>query len=1815
MPAAAQTWPESTPPQFVCEDIGGGGTATIISQYPRIDSRSNFYTSGAHAVFYVEPHATLSLQLQGVTAALSSTWGRNVDWRVRILDGIVPNADASTSPIWEFKKYSNVGGTGETYSWSEPPHSWTNGSQGRYVTVLAFEIIQRTGGGYQQVDVTGYSSAAVCGFARTPSESFGANASMPGDCPCNGNTDHSVNTRTGNEHFRLPGVSVGSQGPGLDLQIGYNSLDAGYDGPVGHGWRHSYDMRLVDDPAGTKTVVQETGATVTFEPDGSGGWQTADRMNAELSPTSSGEWEFVRGRVEHFTFNSSGQLLRVSDHLGQATELAYAGGLLDLVTEPGGRQLDFDWSNGRVDVVTVPAGDGSVRQIHFDYTNGDLTSYTEPGGGTWTLGYDGSHRLTSAVTPRHAATGTAYRWGYDTEGRVAWEEDELGRRTDLVYDSPVPGATRVIEHDGDARVDHYNSLGQRTGITLGHGSSDETSTEFAYDPFTFMVTKRTDGRGKEWHFAYADTVNPHLVTTATDPLGRTTDRTYTALGQIASATDDDNITTSYGYLANGNLDHVTVADGVVGLQATTSFVYAHPTWPGAVTSTVDQRGKQWLQDWDAITGDLTSRTDPEGNTTSFTYNPSGWVSSVTAPKGNVVGATAESFTTHVTYHDSGLRHTVTNPADEVTTYTYDGNHNLKTVTDNDNETVSYSFNDADDLVAQTRPDTTTIDYGYHADGRLAFWESGTNDRWASTYDAVGRLKTSTDPNGKITTYGYDANHNLVSDQQPGGDCGIGKACVTYGYDDANQLTSIDYSDSVTPDVTSITYDGVGRRDVLTLATSPATSQDWDWDERGRLTGYTDTSGNTTGYGWDDGSLLTSILYPGETTPVTYGYDDAGRMTSVLDWLGNTTTFVPDEHGNVESIVFPSATTNVDEFTYDGVDRMTGVTWERGITQLGAIDYDPRDPEGLVATADASGLPGVDELYGYDSLDRLTGRNADAAAYDDAGNMTGRFDGATQAFDPTQQLCWSSPSGGSGACTTPPGDATTYSYDSRGNRTAAVDPNPELSSAFVYDQANRLTESTTPRSIDGGQYHGLVPTRVLDTRPNYSTGVCEPSPCDNPAAGQTIKVKLAGEGGIPSSGVRAVSFNLSAIDPAGTGYAIVYPSGVAKPNARSLSYTGTEDASNRVTVGLGPDGMVTIYVGQATADLYLDVTGWYSEVADETGGTFHPLTPTRVADTRPPPKRAGQCPTTTAQCVALGANTPKEFRIAGLGGVPASNVGAVSLNVHVFTPGADGYVKAYRHGTDPAPSRTFGFESGLTTSGSVDVKLDPGGTIDLKTNVNNLNVAVDVIGYWTTPAGEVGAQFVPLDTHRVMSTTTGAGVCDPAPCARLSSGHHTITLAGQGEIPGVGVDAVIANITAVNATSSGSVTAWQAGLPRPQVRTVAAEPNRLISNLATVDVDDDGRIEVYVDGAAQSVDLYIDVQGYYLTRTQTVAYRYDGDGLRAAKSSEGETTTYAWSAAGGLPLLLTETTGAGATHVIYGPGGMAVAQVSPDDTVVYYHRDQLGSTRLVTDESGNPLGTYTYDPYGAVAASTGTFDPLLDYAGQYTDGETGFQYLRARYYDPDTGQFLTRDPLLAVTQDPYGYALNNPVNATDPTGLCGIFGDGPCTPGGIASDLKKRGGQALNSAGDAASAVVRSTPVGRDLDLIARLTGHSAGVCAGGNVTVPYIDRSYQLCYTSTPSGEHGFVLTAGAGVGAPSVTGYIGPMFSNAQSFDDLRGRGSYAYGGAGPISGGAAWGTDSCGDTTWSASGGYTPPGFGFTPFGFSGGAGEATTYAHGRG
>ena len=141
----------------------------------------------------------------------------------------------------------------------------------------------------------------------------------------------------------------------------------------------------------------------------------------------------------------------------------------------------------------------------------------------------------------------------------------------------------------------------------------------------------------------------------------------------------------------------------------------------------------------------------------------------------------------------------------------------------------------------------------------------------------------------------------------------------------------------------------------------------------------------------------------------------------------------------------------------------------------------------------------------------------------------------------------------------------------------------------------------------------------------------------------------------------------------------------------------------------------------------------------------------------------------------------------------------------------------------------------------------------------------------------------------------------------------------------------------------------------------------------------------------------------------------------------------------------------ASFYVYGPDQMPIEQINNcTGAVQYLHHDQQGSTRLLT---GTVAGTTTFDAYGNETGSTGSRTTPLGYDAQLTYANTGLIYLRARTYDPATAQFLSSDPLKAITGAPYNYARDNPLNRGDASGLSSWnpFSESFWTEGNVISE--------------------------------------------------------------------------------------------------------------------------------------------------------------------
>ena len=310
------------------------------------------------------------------------------------------------------------------------------------------------------------------------------------------------------------------------------------------------------------------------------------------------------------------------------------------------------------------------------------------------------------------------------------------------------------------------------------------------------------------------------------------------------------------------------------------------------------------------------------------------------------------------------------------------------------------------------------------------------------------------------------------------------------------------------------------------------------------------------------------------------------------------------------------------------------------------------------------------------------------------------------------------------------------------------------------------------------------------------------------------------------------------------------------------------------------------------------------------------------------------------------------------------------------------------------------------------------------------------------------------------------------------------------------------------------------------------------------------------------------------------YHYDGDGLRQSKVVSGTTTAFVWDQSQGLPLILAD----GSDYYVYGPTGSPIEKIT-GSTVLYLHQDQQGSTRLLTDSTGSVVGTYSYDAYGNTTSHTGIATTTLQYNGQYTDAESGYQYLHARYYDPATGIFISVDPLSAITSSRYTYVGNNPVNFGDASGL---WGWNPL------SDVAQAGRDLAPIAARGSATLVHYSAAGLALDLTSRLSGETVGVCVGGGAGAG-LGVGGTLCYVSTPSGQTGWQASGGGSAGVQyGFNGFVGGTVSNAQTLDELNGHGPNLTvgGGEGPYSGGGSYSssTNPCGHTTFQVMAGWTP-------------------------
>jgi uncharacterized protein (DUF1501 family) len=369
----------------------------------------------------------------------------------------------------------------------------------------------------------------------------------------------------------------------------------------------------------------------------------------------------------------------------------------------------------------------------------------------------------------------------------------------------------------------------------------------------------------------------------------------------------------------------------------------------------------------------------------------------------------------------------------------------------------------------------------------------------------------------------------------------------------------------------------------------------------------------------------------------------------------------------------------------------------------------------------------------------------------------------------------------------------------------------------------------------GRFVAIAPQRVCDTRIGLGGQLGPIGP------GQTMAVQIAGLAGVPTSGVLGVAVNVTSVNPSEPGFFSVFPSDVAATGSSSLNTVPGRAVPNMAIVGVGPDGKIGVFNASGTADCIVDVMGY---VSAGSGFGLLPLVPTRLLDTR---NGVG------APQARLQGGQRLELAVAGVGGVPASGVDAVVLNVAALRPTVAGFMSVCPSGMAVPDISNLNYDPGRNVPNLVVCKLGPDGAVSLMANAGELDVLADVVGCFTSD----GSSQVSVAPTRLLDTRTGIGARQGLVGAASEIDIGVVGIAGVDPA----AKAVILNITATGATAETFVTAYPDGVGRPEASSLNVAQGGTIANLVVAKVGANGRVRLYND--AGGVHLLADVTGFFL----------------------------------------------------------------------------------------------------------------------------------------------------------------------------------------------------------------------------------------------------------------------------------------------------------------------------------------------------------------
>lgn len=1009
-------------------------------------------------------------------------------------------------------------------------------------------------------------------------------------------------------------------------------------------------------------------------------------------------------------------------------------------------------------------------------------------------------------------------------------------------------------------------------------------------------------------------------------------------------------------------------------------------------------------------GQLLQEVDRNGNVTALSYS-GGQLEQVTDPSGR-----------SLTFTYTGSRvHSVIDPMGRTTTFSYDAGGNLTEATDPMGRTWAFTYDSEHRLLTMTDPRGGTTTNIYDSSGRVVSQvdPAGRELTWVYEGDPTsseGGITTLTDARGDKTVYDY-RDLELMS--------------ITHGADTADEATTSYSYDPTTLGVKTVTdpdghethnrYDSHGN--LIESYDPMGRTSYYSYGSMDELIFATDPRGNTTAYIYDGAGNLfekeaflsgtgevarTTYSYdgaPGEITAVSdpdghitkFSYDNAGDRIGVIDADGNETTYSYNADGQLASAVSPAGNeaggdpaAHTTTYVYNTDGELTSEADQLGHTT--SYTYDGNGNRTSVTDAN-----GHTTHQSYDADDELTevirpDGSVLKTQWDAAGNMVGQVDAA--------------------------GHTTSYSYDHLDRLTSVTDPDGH-STTYAYDPAGNKTESVNAE----GQavYYGYDADGEL-TSTNYSDG-------STPSVYQYYDEdgnRTFLEDGTGTSSFTYDSLNrlTSATDGNGTtvNYEYDLASNLTKltyPNGQSV--TRSYDPANNLKSVTDWLGHTTHFSYNAESDLseQIDPNGVTARFGYDNADRLSSIADSNGASqlasfnyTRDPIDQVTNETTKNGESsnVSYGRNTLDQLTSAN--------------------------ASPYDYDAADNPT-TFGAETTqhFDPANELISVTGPGEEEKEEEEAPGTGGGGAAVGGGSTPLNSGATPPptpTPRKTFRCHKGFRGKRVHGKRKCVRAKKKRHAHSNHRAYRSAQTASAVGSAGPSDAGRASAGPSSRSSSGPQRrtSQDRQLAVSVSTEVTRDFTYNARGDRISEELLDGSTRiltydQADRLIGVNG-------NVSYSYNGDGLRTSKAVNGVPTDFVWNQTEPLPELLQD----GSAYYIYGPEGKPIEQIE-GATATYLHEDQQGSVRLLTGEAGSVIGSYDYTPWGNVSGHTGSATSNLQFDGQYTDAETGYQYLRARYYDPATGQFLTPDPIYPITQSRFGYAANNPQDFSDPLGLWGL----------------------------------------------------------------------------------------------------------------------------------------------------------------------------------